>query len=608
MFAGYGKQIAWCALLASMLVNCNDVPVDTLQRSLSVKVLQSQSNKTAVKVDFLWVLDNSSSMCHEQKAVASSANEFMEKIEEYVNIDYRIAVVTTDVKSSEHLGKFRHHRTDQFPWACREEQVRLCLTGEGGDVECQSKYGRCSDGDLCEIDSSTFQGDCDDGSACVANGLGWKCGLNNMDFDEIKNCNDSINSQCQRECESAAECEQEFTLDDPSTPDINESSEAEKNCLEDSEQCHYECRTIAPYSACILRPESAGCPSSEEMRQRMLDDNGTDAPYLTPKNATDLFKCIAIVGAEQSHNARNEEAFNAALLALDKKGPNAEQAKTFLRDDAYLVIIFVSDEDDGSAAAGCAPDDSKDGWNNTCISADEAIKPCKYLKSVGDGKGKLGTVSSVANALKALKSDPGRILVASIVGDSLATDPATIASEREAFKDSQCGGPSCDNDNTQTKICYGPGVDAEYGERYIGVTERFGLNGIVTNICAGEGIVPALDTIAIRIVKVISKLCLPYPIEEGLVVRKLGPKGKCPDQAECTVLNVNGCGGNPELCVPEVTELEEGDSGETYKFIKSADCMGTADQTAIYLNFEPEQGLEVEIEYIANPLLNGSDG
>ena len=593
MFAGYGKQLALCTLLACATMHCNDVPVDTLQRSFSVKVVQSQSNKTAVKVDFLWVLDNSSSMCHEQKAVAQSANEFMSKIEEYVNIDYRIAVVTTDVKSDEHMGKFRHHRTEQFPWACREEQVRLCLTGENGDVACQSDYGRCSDGSLCSIDPQTFTGDCETGP-CVSNGLGWSCSGGNLEFSDIQNCNGSINSACQRGCETDAECEEELTLDDPSTPGINESTDAAKRCLEDPSSCQYECRNIPPQTGCILRPASAKCPDDDAIRKEMTTQNGTDTPFLVPQNAVDLFQCIAIVGAEQSHNARNEESFNAALMALDKNGANGTQAKDFLRDDAYLVIIFVSDEDDGSAAEGLS------------ISYDEAIKPCKYLKPLGDGKGKLRTAAATANALKALKNDPGRILVASIVGDSLSKDPSVIAKERAEFKDSQCGGATCDSSNTRSKICYGPGVDAEYGERYIQVTERFGLNGIVTNLCENAGIGPALDTIAIRIVKVISKLCLPYPIQDGLVVRKLGPKGTCPDQSECTVLNVNGCGGQPDRCTPNVTVLEEGEAGETYKFIKSADCDATPDQTAIFLNFEPEQGLEVEIEYIADPLLNGA--
>jgi len=50
--------------------------------------------------------------------------------------------------------------------------------------------------------------------------------------------------------------------------------------------------------------------------------------------------------------------------------------------------------------------------------------------------------------------------------------------------------------------------------------------------------------------------------------------------------------------------LEKGDTGLSYKFIKSADCKDTPDQTAIFFNFDPEQGLEVEVEYIAEPNLN----
>jgi hypothetical protein len=644
-----GRFLTGVLALSVGLLGCNDVPIDTLQRSFTVKVVQSQTNKTAVKVDFLWVIDNSSSMCQEQTALFQSVGDFMDKIEEYVNIDYRIAVVTTDVKSKDHYGKFRHHRTTLFPFACGEEQVRECLEGEGGDVSCQSTYGRCSDGTLCVIDPATQSGDCANGSVCTPNGPGWICADAPENLDALINCNGSVNATCERECHTAvtipselqcvptdseevcdekkaavlalqeaqqrednAECEEEFTLDDPSTQDVNESTEASKLCLDDPDQCKYKCLPIGKNSVCILQPGAKQCQDSDKLKAIMLEDNGTEVPFLLPNNARELFPCIAIVGAEQGHNARNEEAFFATILALDKNGPNAAQAKEFLRDEAYLAIVFLSDEDDGSAATDCKPDNSKDKWTNACITYDEAIKPCKYLKAVSDdkdNKGKLMTVDDAVNAVKALKGDAGRILVASIVGDSVSDDPTQVALEQQLYKDSKCGGDTCPTWAAHMKkstICTAPGVSAEYGERYIHFTERFGDNGIITNICDDQGIAPALDKIALRIVKVFSKLCLPHPIkdEETLVVRKIGPEGTCSDGNQCTVLSVGACGGNPNDCNPIEYILEKGETGLSYKFIKSADCKDTPDQTAIFFNFDPEQGLEVEVEYIAEPTLN----
>ena len=66
------------AALTLVLLACNDVPIDTLQRSFTVKVVQSQTNKAAVKVDFLWMIDNSSSMCQEQTALYQSVGDFMD--------------------------------------------------------------------------------------------------------------------------------------------------------------------------------------------------------------------------------------------------------------------------------------------------------------------------------------------------------------------------------------------------------------------------------------------------------------------------------------------------------------------------------------------------
>ena len=53
------------------------------------------------------------------------------------------------------------------------------------------------------------------------------------------------------------------------------------------------------------------------------------------KNATvdntDLFKCIAHVGVQQSSCLRYEQPLKSAFLALDPSGTNREQSLAFLR-------------------------------------------------------------------------------------------------------------------------------------------------------------------------------------------------------------------------------------------------------------------------------------
>jgi hypothetical protein len=51
---------------------------------------------------------------------------------------------------------------------------------------------------------------------------------------------------------------------------------------------------------------------------------------------------------DQSYQANLEQGLKAAWLALDPSGPNAGQSALFLRDDAYLLLVFASDEEDCS--------------------------------------------------------------------------------------------------------------------------------------------------------------------------------------------------------------------------------------------------------------------
>jgi hypothetical protein len=61
-----------------------------------------------------------------------------------------------------------------------------------------------------------------------------------------------------------------------------------------------------------------------------------------------LFTCMATVGTGQQPCGNQEQGLLAGWLALDPNGENSEQAQAFLRPEAYLLIIVVSDEDDCS--------------------------------------------------------------------------------------------------------------------------------------------------------------------------------------------------------------------------------------------------------------------
>jgi len=605
-------RICYGALAAVLLLTfgCNDVPVGALKGSFTLKVNKSKDNTDPVKVDFLWVIDNSSSMCQEQAQLATSFDEFIKKIQSFVNIDYRIAVVTTDMLSEDHSGKFRHHPAGKFPFACTQTKILQCLSDQNGHNQCKQAFGE-----------------------------NWYCEAPDK-AKYIKNCNGTYNSKCVRRCDWDWQCDEEFELgtvdgckeceagltkclDDACAGDASTSCRVKakkaecKPAADEAEDCKvtacvYKCLQPSgtfENSGCVLRPETVQCPNSDEMFAQMTqsqpDSDKPKVPYLVASNAQNLFKCLGVVGAEQHNKANLEQGLNAAIYALDRRpgAPNAEQARSFLREEAYLVTVFVSDEDD------CSVDDGKklqsEKFGRCACEADTDQDP-KF--------GKLRPVNDAVNRVKALKSDPSRVLVAAIVGDSTAETTEDITSERNSYTMSKCG--TCENPTDKhpllfnTYICHSSNGKADYGRRYVEFVKRFGKNGILTNICDAAGIGPALETIADRIIRVFTKICLPKPLKDKntLKVYKLGPKGACEDGSTC---GMEGSGepacSDGSVCrldqklLPESVGQEEcaEENAACYTIQVSSDCPAEAGQKAVFFDFLLEPGSTVAIDYQA---------
>ena len=103
--AHYVTVIAWAAALGS--AGCNDHPLSPLDGTLSAASIQEHRLPAKTKLDFLFVIDNSGSMCQEQKNLARNFTAFSELLfQDLQAADYRLAVVSTDFRSSEHRGRF----------------------------------------------------------------------------------------------------------------------------------------------------------------------------------------------------------------------------------------------------------------------------------------------------------------------------------------------------------------------------------------------------------------------------------------------------------------------------------------------------------------------
>ncbi len=607
-------QAALCVALG-LALGCNNIPVDRLDKSFALKVHTGGNTTKAVKVDFVWVIDPSTSMCQEQASLAQSFKKFIDQISQAVNIDYRIAVITTDGLSGDEQGRFRHNLTQTSPFACAESIVQTCQPGAAGNQSCSSVQGK---------------------------GPNWICKGPTVAKEQV-NCNASINNYCQKACDSDGECDKEFL-----------GADAEAKCKANPKDCTYHCvKPGGGESGCVLQPPTLDCPDTDTLHTLMTDDAATNkdacggdtnlsAPYLTNKNASELFKCVGTVGTLQESNATLEQPLSTTLMALSPTGFNgvdkSGQAKCFLRDDAYLVVVMVSDEDDCSVAQGVKLGKDRYGTCN-CLPDSDTLWDDPNDPGPNLVPGPLLSITDAANRIKALKSDPGKVLVAAIFGDveqqdtekggintrvscfemnekfrgKDTSDPALglddLDKSRLSYCQSKCNlcaDPSKKHNKLfQTYVCESPTGKADYGSRYNQFVRRFGKNGIVTNICDDQGLAPALTTIATRIIKVFTKICLPRPIkdEQSLVVTTVGPAGKClGNNSDCSLEpGAPPCSDKTECIGLRTTAILSTDGtvpGKfSYRIVVNSDCTETTDQKSIVFNDVLPAGIQIEVDY-----------
>ncbi|MFH1263215.1 MAG: PT domain-containing protein [Pseudomonadota bacterium] len=84
---------------------------------------------------------------------------------------------------------------------------------------------------------------------------------------------------------------------------------------------------------------------ADNSRLRSLCKTDVNTPYLTGANPG-LFSTCAVIGTSGPASRNAEEGLEAARRALDSTFIDGQMNGTFLRDDADLQIVFVSDEED----------------------------------------------------------------------------------------------------------------------------------------------------------------------------------------------------------------------------------------------------------------------
>jgi hypothetical protein len=151
----------------------------------------------------------------------------------------------------------------------------------------------------------------------------------------------------------------------------------------------------------------------------------------------DQFSCLAQLG---TGGCGFEQPLEAAARALENRAENAG----FLRDDAFLMVVFLTDEDDCSAADTTMFDPAEDDrddplgelssfrcfeFGTTCAEADErAVGPRTGCVPGDDDTTYMTGVEPYIERIKALKPHPSRVLVAAI---SAAAAPVSVSVDPE---------------------------------------------------------------------------------------------------------------------------------------------------------------------------------
>ena len=351
-----------------------------------------------------------------------------------------------------------------------------------------------------------------------------------------------------------------------------------------------------------------GCPPLTDGARYISDveigeDSGTRAINYTGDLAAQ-FSCMAELG---TGGCGFEQPLEAAMRALD---PESDANAGFLRDDAYLMVVFLTDEDDCSAVDGAMFDPAQDDrdaplgelssfrcfeFGTTCDQAAERALGGRTGCVPGDDNTAYMTgIEPYAEALKSLKPDPSKVLVAAISADA-APVSVSIDPDRDQLRvDPACvvcpggGSDGCSLDPADPGSAL---VAAAPAVRLRALLEQFPQRSKWQDICAynpATGDVDlsgALEQIAQSYIDVPASWCLHGDLAAPL---------------ECSVSEITRPGAPDEV---EVTVPPCADHDPTcYRIVPDASC-GTESNLALEIDRDgprPSESTEVVVRCLVD--------
>ncbi len=239
-------------------------------------------------------------------------------------------------------------------------------------------------------------------------------------------------------------------------------------------------------------------------------------------NLADVFSCMAVLGVEGCGFEMQLEAVRKALSEGANEG--------FLRDDAYLAVILITDEDDCSAF-------DQDMFDPTITGKESALGPLDSFRCFEFGvqcnpdeartlgqkvdcvprenSSYMYPVQEYVDFLKGLKpNDPTKVIVAGIIGyDEMDPDkPLEVINETKPVGEVFSLVPACqvlDADGM-------PKSKATPGVRLRAFIEQFPERNTLTTIC-NDDLSGALDLISQLMVKILDN---PYCLTTDVFIRE----------------------------------------------------------------------------------------
>lgn len=274
----------------------------------------------------------------------------------------------------------------------------------------------------------------------------------------------------------------------------------------------------------------------------------------------DTFACIAQLG---TRGCGFEQPLESMRRALDGRNPG------FLRPDAFLLVVLISDEDDCSATDPSLfdPADGSLGALSSFRCFEQGVRcdldaprtaGAKQSCEPRAGSAYAADVQAYVDTLRALKEDPNQVIVAGIFGD-----PSQV--EVELLEGQPALAPSCSSSVG----------DADPPVRLAHFTEQFPQRNTQTSIC-NENLSDALVLIAQQVQPLFSN-CIDGELDQDRAIAGI--------QYECQVSDVlfPGTDQQEERILPECSQVPPppGEAPCWYLEPAPAECALTPTQLAL---------------------------